>query len=173
MIRFSRVRREGSERGAPVAVLAPYSVLVALAALVIGVDQVVKVIVSANLKDGHVVDVLGGLVRFDYTSNTGAAFGMFRAGGGVFAAIAIVVCAAILAYYRRIARSPLLVRLALGLILGGALGNLIDRIRLGYVIDFIDLRWWPVFNLADSAIVLGVCLLLIHTVRQPSVKRPT
>ena len=150
-----------------------YSLLVGVAILVIVVDQLVKSVVASSLKGGRVVDILGGLVRFDYTSNTGAAFGVFRAGGVFFAVVALVVSAGILAYFRRVATSPLLVRFALGLILGGALGNLIDRIRLGYVVDFIDLRWWPVFNLADSAIVVGVCLLVAHSLAQPSTERPT
>jgi signal peptidase II len=110
-----------------------------------------------------VIDLFGGLVRLDFTRNTGAAFGMFQSGGLLFAAVAIVVSLSILVFYRRIADSALPVRLALGLILGGALGNLADRIRLGYVVDFIDLRWWYVFNLADSAIVVGVGILLLLT----------
>src|SRR5207302_9836252 len=109
------------------------------------------------------VDLFGGLVRLDYTRNTGAAFSIFPTGSWAFAAIALVVSAGIVVYYRRVAGGPVVLRLALGLVLGGALGNLIDRVRLGYVIDFIDLRWWPVFNLADSAIVVGVVLLALQS----------
>ena len=72
--------------------------------------------------------------------------------------VAVAVSLGIVMYYRRVAQSPALVRLALGLILGGAIGNLIDRVRLGYVVDFIDLRWWPVFNVADLGIVGGLLL---------------
>lgn len=135
--------------------------------MVIMVDQVVKAAVTNTLKDGRIVELLGGLIRLDYTVNTGAAFGILRHSGIVFALVAVIVSLGIIVYYRRVVSSPLPIRLALGLILGGALGNLIDRIRLGYVVDFIDLRWWPVFNLADSAIVLGVCLLLLYAMAQP------
>lgn len=144
-----------------------YALLLGLALSVLVLDQSVKQAVSQNLRDGRVLNVFGGLVRLDYTLNTGAAFGMLRSGGLLFAIIAATVSAGILFYYRRVTSSGLLVRAGLGLILGGAVGNLIDRIRLGYVVDFIDLRWWPVFNLADSAIVVGVSLLALHALIQP------
>jgi signal peptidase II len=147
-----------------------YSLLLGVACLVAILDQVVKAIITQKLKDGRIVDLLGGLIRLDYTSNTGAAFGFFRAGSIFFAVIAALVSVGIIAYYRRASDSPLSVRTALGLILGGAIGNLIDRVRLGYVVDFIDLRFWPVFNLADSAIVLGVSLLFVHALLRPAVK---
>lgn len=140
-----------------------YAALLVIAAAVVLVDQIVKQIVTHAFGTGNALDVLGGLIRLDYTRNTGAAFGLFRAGGGLFAGIALVVSGAIVLYYRRVASGPLLIRAALGLVLGGALGNLLDRIRLGYVVDFIDLRWWPVFNLADSAIVVGVFLLVVQS----------
>lgn len=148
----------------PAPLLRRYAVLLTLALTVLIVDQAVKAVVAANLKRGGVVEVLGGAVRIDYTSNSGGAFSMFPHGGAVFTVIAILVCLAIIVAYRRFAYSPLVVRSALGLILGGACGNVMDRIRLGYVVDFIDLRWWPVFNLADSAVVLSVALLILHSV---------
>lgn len=142
--------------------------LVVVALLVLTVDQILKWVVSTTLQNGKVVDVLGGLVRFDYTSNTGAAFGIFQARGALFSAIALAVVMGIVFSFRKIAASPPLVRISLGLVLGGAIGNLIDRIRLGYVVDFIDLRWWPVFNIADSAIVIGVLVLVSRAALQPS-----
>jgi signal peptidase II len=81
----------------------------------------------------------------------------------IFALVALVVSAGIILYYRRVAAGPLLLRVGLALVLGGAVGNLIDRIRLGYVVDFIDLRWWPVFNAADSAVVIGVATLVLQS----------
>lgn len=143
--------------------LEPYAVLVGCALAVFVSDQILKALVIRSLRNGQFIDLLGGLVRVDFTRNSGAAFGMFQSGGLVFAAVAIVVCAGIVIFYRRIAGSAVLVRLALGLILGGALGNLADRVRLGYVVDYVDLRWWYVFNLADSAIVVGVGVLLLHS----------
>ena len=139
-----------------------YTFFLALAVTVLVTDQILKAIVATNLKGGGVVEILGGAIRFDYTVNTGGAFSLFRGGGAVLAILAALVCIGLLVPYRRIADSSVLVRAALGLILGGALGNLLDRVRLGYVVDFVDLRWWPVFNLADSAVVVGVVLLVLH-----------
>jgi signal peptidase II len=138
-----------------------YAGLLGCALAVFAADQVLKALVVRSLQHGGPIDLLGGLVRLDFTRNSGAAFGMFQSGGLLFAAVAILICLGILTFYRRIAGSAILVRLALGLILGGALGNLADRVRLGYVVDYVDLRWWYVFNLADSAIVVGVAILLL------------
>jgi signal peptidase II len=148
-----------------------YAFLLAVAAAVIFTDQVVKAVVTARLEYAAPVDLLGGLVRLDYTRNSGAAFGFYQGGGALLAVVAIGVSAVIVFAYRRLARSPWVVRAALGLILGGAVGNLIDRVRLGYVVDFIDLRWWPVFNVADSAIVIGVALLVVHSALTPASDR--
>lgn len=138
-----------------------YTELLGLAFLVVAVDQVTKALVVHSLSHGRVISLFGGLVRLDYTVNSGAAFGILRARGLLFILVAVVVSVFIIVSYRRVVTSPLAVRLGLGLILGGAVGNLIDRIRLGYVVDFIDLGWWPVFNLADSSIVVGVVLLAL------------
>ncbi|MGH2443432.1 MAG: signal peptidase II [Chloroflexota bacterium] len=137
-----------------------YGWLFGLAGLAIILDQVTKALVAAHLK-GHPLKLLGGGLYVVYARNTGAAFSIFRSGGAVFVVIAVVVSAGIIVYFRRVTESPLPVRIALGLILGGALGNLIDRVRLGFVVDFIDLRWWPVFNIADSCIVIGTVLLIV------------
>lgn len=142
--------------------LSRYVLLLGIAVAVITVDQTVKALVTNNLAGRPPVSLFHGLIWLDYTQNSGAAFGIFRAGGLVFEAVAVLVGAGILLYYPRLSEHGVLVRMGLGLILGGALGNLADRIRLGYVVDFIDLRWWPVFNLADSAIVLGVALLVLR-----------
>jgi signal peptidase II len=141
------------------------------AALVAAVDQATKAAVTARLSGGRSVELLGGAVRLDYTRNTGAAFGILQTGGLVFALVAAAVAVGILLSYRRIGQAPGLVQSALALILGGAVGNLIDRVRLHYVVDFIDLRWWPVFNLADSAIVVGVVLLTAYSLLDPARKR--
>src|SRR5947209_16031880 len=105
-----------------------YGLLVAVATVVFAVDQVTKQIVTRSLAGGSVVQILGGAAQLEYARNTGAAFSLFRAGGELFAVIAIVVSLGILVYYRRTAGGPFLVRLALGSILGGAMGNLVDRI---------------------------------------------
>jgi signal peptidase II len=155
---YASVRRQQSEFPQ----LRRYALLLVIALGVIVVDQAAKSLVSSSLADGRVINLLGGLIRLDYTRNSGAAFSIFRGDGSVFGLVAILVSVGILVYYRRAATGPLLLRMGLALVLGGALGNLIDRVRLGYVVDFIDLQWWPVFNLADSAIVVGVILLIIQ-----------
>lgn len=99
------------------------------------------------------------LFRITHTTNTGAAFGLFPNGSLIFAVLAIIVSGAIIYYNHTLAGGHWALRVALGLQLGGALGNLIDRLRLGYVTDFLDFGPWPVFNVADTAVVSGVVLL--------------
>ena len=141
--------------------------LVALA--VLALDQLAKWLVATNLELGESVAPLAALSRLfsiTYVTNTGAAFGLLREGSTLFVFVAIVVSAIIVLYVRKLPADQQLVRVALGLQLGGALGNLIDRLRLGHVVDFIDVKFWPVFNVADSAIVIGVALLAIAFWRQ-------
>lgn len=145
-----------------------YVALVSLAALVFAVDQGTKALVRARLAGGP-VRLPGGFVSLDFTRNTGAAFSLFPSGGLLLAIVGGVVCVGILLLYPRVAHGSPGVRLALGLVLGGALGNLADRVRMGYVTDFIDLHWWPVFNLADSSIFIGVLLLLLYPLLRDSV----
>ncbi|MGI8968493.1 MAG: signal peptidase II [Chloroflexota bacterium] len=145
-----------------------FGVVLLVGAGVLLIDQVSKALVRRGLASGNSIDLFGGLVRLDFTRNQGAAFGILRQEGGIFILVALLVTGGILAYHRRISRAPLLARLGLGLVLGGALGNVLDRLRLGYVVDFVDLRWWPVFNLADSAIVIGVCALALYSVLDSS-----
>lgn len=141
--------------------VARYTQLLGLALLIVAIDQVSKALVVHSLSGGRVIVLFGGLVQLDYTVNSGAAFGILQARGLLFIVVAVVVSVIIVVSYRRVVAGPLVVRIALGLVLGGAIGNLIDRVRLGHVVDFIDLGWWPVFNLADSSIVVGVVLLAL------------
>jgi signal peptidase II len=132
-------------------------------------DQVVKRVVVDAMEMGQSIDVVGSCVRLTRTSNTGGAFGLLRGRGNWFIVVSIIAALAIAALSRQIVRGGRRIeRLAFGLILGGALGNLIDRIRLGAVIDFIDIGGsgyrWPAFNVADSAITIGVTLLAISLV---------
>lgn len=138
-----------------------YGILLAIALAVLALDQGAKALVVENLQGRPPVPVLGGLFQLDYTRNTGAAFSIFQSGGWIFAAVALVVVAGIVVYFPRLQSRGVIVTVALGFVLGGAIGNLADRVRLGYVIDFIDFGWFPVFNLADSAIVCGVGLLIL------------
>ncbi|NJN17279.1 MAG: signal peptidase II [Oscillochloris sp.] len=99
-------------------------------------------------------------LRFVYTQNTGIAFSLFQGMPTLFTITSIVITAgAIAAYVGYLPNQVRLVQISMGLIFGGAIGNIIDRLRLGYVVDFIAVGWWPVFNLADSGITVGVVLL--------------
>jgi len=139
-----------------------WAFLLLITGLTILVDQASKAYVVDRLalhESWMPVDAIAPIFRITHVHNTGAAFGMFPDGGSVFLIIAVVVAGVILFYYRQIPEHAWLVRIALGLQLGGALGNVIDRVRLGYVVDFFNFEYWPVFNVADSSIVLGVVLL--------------
>jgi signal peptidase II len=126
-------------------------------------DQLTKRWIERNLPIGESIvpfPALSDLFSITHFTNTGAAFGLFRDQGILFVIIAIVVVVAIIVYSRYLPHDQRLVQIALGLQLGGALGNnLIDRPRQGYVTDFIYFHFWPAFNIADMAIVVGVFLL--------------
>jgi signal peptidase II len=131
---------------------------VATAGLVVAVDQVTKQIAATNIVPGDQVAVIPGL-DLTSTRNTGVAFGALE-GGGVVVAILIGASLALLVAYFVANRERAWLWLPVGMLLGGALGNLADRAREGAVIDFIDPIAWPAFNVADSCIVIGVLLLL-------------
>lgn len=129
-------------------------------------DRVTKVVVEHTLAGEPPVEIVPRVLTFNYTTNSGGAFGFGRSAPWLFAGATIVVSAVIVAVSLRLRRPAL--ALALGLILGGALGNLTDRALngpglAGPVVDFIDLQVWPVFNLADTAIVVGAILLAVAT----------
>ena len=143
--------------------------LFCVAALAILADQASKAYVVRHLglhESWAPLSALEQVFRFTHVHNTGAAFGLFPQGGVVFLIIAAIVSAVILYYYRQVSSEGWLIRLALGLQLGGALGNVIDRLRLGYVVDFVDAWRWPVFNVADSCVVIGVGLLMLLMLRE-------
>ncbi len=149
---------------------------VLIAALVLALDQVAKRLATIYLTQlpTQSTPVLGVALKLTYVMNRGAAFGVLQNQNVFFIIVSGVVIAVIVGSYRYSAMRSALVNLALGLQLGGALGNLIDRLRLGYVVDFIELPMWPVFNVADSAICIGVALLAYHLLRSPERSaRPT
>ncbi len=122
-------------------------------------DQVTKHLVSSQLAVGEEVQVAGPF-SIHHVHNSGIAFGLFdRATGIVIALTAVAVIWMLVFFARSGARHPVL-PVALGLLIGGSVSNLLDRVRLGHVTDFLDLRYWPAFNLADMCIVVGVVLLV-------------
>ncbi len=145
------------------------ALLVVVAVVAWALDQVTKALVVQNLPLGQTWAPVPSLARFftfTHTTNTGAAFGLFPDAGWIFVVIAIVVISAILFYYRHLPTEHRLVRVSLGLQLGGALGNLTDRLLRGSVVDFLDFKVWPVFNVADSCIVVGVAILAFYLMRE-------
>jgi len=114
---------------------------------------------------GESTPLIQGVLHFTHVKNSGAAFGVLQNQRVVFLVASIVVIIAILYYYWQDRSENKLINGSLGLVLGGAIGNLVDRVFLGKVTDFIDFRVWPVFNLADSAIVIGAILLGIILTR--------
>ena len=139
-----------------------------LALAVVVADQLTKAWLVSILAPGQSTPVVGDLVRLVNSQNAGGLFGFLQGQAGPFAAVSIVVMGLIVAYHARGGRSPYLT-VTLGLLLGGAIGNLIDRVRLGYVVDFVDagigtLRWYT-FNVADASISLAILLLVVAAVR--------
>lgn len=134
-----------------------------VAGIVIGLDQLSKYLVRANMVLGQSIPE-EGFFRFTYGTNTGGVFGFFSNQTFLITVAAVVSVVVILLYSRHKMAQSMLVKVSLGLILGGSIGNLIDRIRMGAVTDFIDVGAWPVFNLADSAIDIGIVLLIIYLI---------
>lgn len=127
---------------------------------VVILDQFSKYIVVENMALGESIPIIEEVFHLTYILNPGAAFGMFAHNRVFFIAIAVIVIGIIIWARREILASPLEVKAGCGLFLGGAIGNLIDRARQGLVIDFFDFRIWPVFNIADIAICIGVGLII-------------
>jgi len=150
----------------------PYSLLV-LALIVL--DRWTKALIDSRLALHETIPVIDGLFNITYVRNTGVAFGIFDSGFSTSraAALSLLTVAAVvgvLVYSFKTSLRQRLTQTALSLVLAGALGNLYDRIRFGYVIDFLDVYYgayrWPSFNIADSAISIGVALLAIDMLRQ-------
>ncbi len=134
-----------------------------VATIVVALDQLSKLWIRDNLVPGESLPEIGFL-RLTYVVNTGSAFGLFANQTFLLIVITIVSLTSILLFLRYLSSASALTNASLGLILGGAVGNLIDRLHFGYVIDFIDIRlWgglhWPAFNVADAAIVVGIFTL--------------
>jgi signal peptidase II len=127
--------------------------------VVLAADQVVKALVTGSLARGEQRDVFAA-VKLVNTRNTGVAFGQLQHGGAIVSAVIVLALGALLVFFARNAARPL-VWLPTGMLLGGALGNIVDRVREGAVVDFLKLPHWPAFNLADASITTGVVILLV------------
>lgn len=137
---------------------------VVVAAIVVVLDQVTKALVIDALgppEAGRSKSVIPKLLDFRHDANTGAAFSLFQGRSTTLLLIALVVLGVLIYYYRALPQGNLLLRAAVGGVLGGAVGNIIDRIRLGHVTDWIHVTHYPTFNLADSCITVGMATLAI------------
>jgi signal peptidase II len=141
-----------------------------LSLLVIFLDQVSKLAIAGSMQLYQSIPVMP-FFKLTYVHNTGAAFSFLSEAGGwqrwFFATLALVISGVIAVWLARLKHDETLLAVALSLVLGGAIGNLIDRLVYGYVIDFLDVYYqtwhWPAFNIADSAITLGVILMLVES----------
>jgi len=130
------------------------------ASIVFVLDRITKMAAVGNMSYGESIKILPGIFHITLVLNNGTAFGLLK-GQNALLAVFSALAAIVIAFYAVTRKSAkTVVSLALGLILGGALGNLLDRVKLGYIVDFLDFRVWPVFNVADSCITIGIVLLL-------------
>lgn len=143
----------------------------------LALDQLSKWIVLRELGPNgsrDVVEIVPGVLRLIFVRNTGSAFGLFQGGAEWLKIVAVFAVILLAIYYVRQASKDWVLALALGLQVGGALGNIIDRFRHGYVVDWIDVSRWPTFNIADSGITIGVVLLMYSLLfRDPDRARAT
>ena len=142
--------------------LKDYAVLFLIAGSIVLLDQWTKYLVRTNVPFGLVFKPewwISQYIRIVHWSNTGAAFGLFQDLSMVFTVLAFVVAAVIIYYYPRVPREEWLIRLAMAMQMGGALGNLVDRLTRGHVTDFFSVLNFPVFNVADASISIGVVIL--------------
>lgn len=134
-----------------------------VAALLAGIDQIIKLIVTANLKSGGEISILNGLVEFFYCENKGMAFGMLENGRLFFIVFTLAIIIALVIYTIKTKPKSKFLLASISLIIGGGLGNLIDRILYGYVIDYIQLSFFsPVCNFADYCITAGTVMLVVY-----------
>lgn len=144
--------------------LKKYLLLAGIAALIVTLDQYTKSLVRNSLAVGETWmpwEWLAPIARVIHWQNDGVVFGMFQGVGDMFAVLTALVVVAIIYFYPRIPESDKPLRIALAMQAGGAVGNLVDRITIGHVTDFVSVGNFPVFNVADSSITLGVVVLLI------------
>lgn len=141
--------------------------IIIIIAFLVAVDQLSKNLIQRNMNLNDSIPVVREIFHITYVQNYGAAFGILKHRTGFFVIIGILIITLILLYLSRMSENRRILKAALILQVGGAIGNLIDRVRYGYVIDFLDFRIWPVFNIADMTIVVGVGLLIYEIIISP------
>jgi len=141
-----------------------YLILIPITSIIIGLDQWTKSIIRSNLGFGEIWvpwDWIAPYARIVHWYNTGVAFGMFQDRNLIFAMLSLVVSAALIIFYPKLTQKDWFLRIAVGMQVGGSLGNLVDRLTIGHVTDFISVGNFPVFNIADASITMGVGVMLV------------
>ena len=148
--------------------------LISLFIAVVAFDQVTKTIVKQAMTLGESIPVIGDAVRITFVENDGIAFGLHVKNAVIFTAISILACILIMVYLWKQRKEGAWLKASLVLVLGGAIGNVIDRVLFGKVVDFIDVGYktlrWPVFNVADSAVVIGMGIMIVLMIREEKSK---
>ena len=142
---------------------AQWLILLLVAGAAVVADQLTKQVVGRTLGLGESVDIVGPF-SIHHVQNSGIAFGLFGSRTSIVIVVTAIAVGAMLVFFARSGRRHPVLPVALGLVLGGSIANLVDRVRLGHVTDFLDLVAWPAFNLADTFIVVGVALLFLSFV---------
>lgn len=142
------------------------AVLLLTALAILGADQLTKGLVIANVALGERVNLIGDLVQVWHAQNRGASFSLLQGATILFLVVTVLSVGMVVYFHRSLRERGWWVHLVLGVILGGTLGNFVDRLRQGYVTDWLsigvgDLRW-PTFNVADSSLVVGICVLVLY-----------
>ena len=138
-----------------------YTFVISTALLTVFLDQLTKVIIKKNFELNESIPLIKNILHLTYVTNTGSAFGLFKGFNLFFILFSIIVVAVIFYFIKKIKQNEKVLQFSIGLLLGGTVGNLMDRIFYGFVADFIDFRIWPVFNVADSAVTISIILLII------------
>ena len=147
----------------------PTSMFFLISLLVLSVDQITKILIRTQIKEGTSIEVIPNILYFTHATNTGASFSMLTNYSFLLTIIAVLVIIGIFIFYKKI---PFQYRTAAALILGGTAGNLIDRLQYGTVTDFINVQIWPIFNIADSAITIAAILLIIIVWKEEKSEKP-
>lgn len=126
-------------------------------------DQITKYAVYKNMSLGESIPA-EGIIRITYARNTGMAFSLFENFGIILLILSLIIASILIIYLFTIDKPRILIRVFSGLVIAGALGNILDRIRFGYVNDFIDVGWWPIFNIADSSITIAIVIYIFDAI---------
>ena len=136
-------------------------IIFSTALFVLILDQFTKFLIKQNFQFNQSAPIIKNIFHLTYITNTGSAFGLFKGFNFVFVVFSFIVMILIFYYIKKIKNNEKILQFSIGLLLGGTIGNMIDRLLYSYVVDFIDFRIWPVFNIADSAVTISIVFLII------------